>query len=285
MKINIQRFAEEENLEEIPENVVEQTTEEVAGGNNTTEIEQVEEKLYTESEFNQKFDEQFKSKHAKKMALREREIRREYETKNKDYEEISQILNAGLGTTNIKEAKQKLIEFWKGEGIEVPEVQIKPEYSDDEQRILSAHYADEIINLGYDEVVEEVERLAKIGPDNMSKRDKMVFEKLANERIRLENNKSLKSIGVDTKILENQEFKEFASMFNSKTPITKVVEMFNEKNKVNYEQIGDLKNNDTKNEKTYYTPEEAKKLTREQLKDPTVYENVRKSMQKWEKGK
>lgn len=284
-KLNLQRFAEEEDLEEIPENVDEQTTEEVAGNNtaNTEESTKVEEKLYSQADMEKRIAEEnarFNESLQKKMANKERKIRKEYEKK---YSGIENVLKAGLGATDMNDAESKLREYWTNEGVEIPQV-TNQEYSDDELKILADYDAKEIIEAGYEDIVEEVERLAKLGVENMSKRDKIVFEKLANERIRLDNEKSLKSVGIDTNILKDEKFTDFAKMFNNNVPITKVVEMYNEKNAEPVTQIGSLKNNDTKIEKTFYTPEEAKKLTRNDLKDPKVFEAVRQSMTKWEKG-
>jgi len=284
-KLNLQRFADEEDLEEIPENVDEQTTEEVAGNNttNTEESSEVEEKLYSQADMEKRIAEEnakFNESLQKKMANKERKIRKEYEKK---YSGIENVLKAGLGATDMNDAESKLREYWTNEGVEIPQV-TNQEYSDDEVKILADYDAKEIIEAGYDDVVEEVERLAKLGVENMSKRDKIVFEKLANERIRLDNEKALKSVGVDTKILKDEKFADFAKMFNNNVPITKVVEMYNEKNAEPVTQIGSLKNNDTKIEKTFYTPEEAKKLTREDLKDPKVFEAVMSSRLKWGKG-
>lgn len=63
------------------ENVEEQATEELVDGNNATDTvetvieEPVEEKLYTESEFNKKLDELI----PKKLAKQERKLKKDYE--------------------------------------------------------------------------------------------------------------------------------------------------------------------------------------------------------------
>lgn len=284
--LDLQRFAEdEENLEEVPENVDEQTTEQNAGNNtNDTEVKtEVEKKLYSEADMNRRIaeeNERFNVALQKKLANKERKIRKEYEKK---YSGIENVLKAGLGATDMNDAESKLREYWQNEGMEIPQNNTQ-NYSEDELKALADYDAKQIIDAGYDDIVEEIERLTSLGYENLTKRDKIVFEKLANERTKTENEKALKSIGIDTKILKDEKFNDFSKMFNNNVPITKVVEMFKEKNAEKVEQIGSLKNNDKTEKKTFYTPEEAKKLTRKDFENPEILEAVMNSRTKWGKG-
>ena len=42
-----------------------------------------------------------------------------------------------------------------------------------------------------------------------------------------------------------------------------------------------MKNGSTEEAKTFYTPEEADKLTEKDLENPVIFKNVRNSMLKW----
>ena len=42
-----------------------------------------------------------------------------------------------------------------------------------------------------------------------------------------------------------------------------------------------MKNGNTQEEKTYYSPEDVDKLTEKDLDDPIIFKRVRESMSKW----
>ena len=75
-----------------------------------------------------------------------------------------------------------------GKGIDTSPKQ--PEYSARDNAILARAEAEDIIASGYDEVVEETNRLAQIGVENMSAREKAVFSVLAEHRQKTERNKA-----------------------------------------------------------------------------------------------
>lgn len=97
-------------------------------------------------------------------------LTREYEDK---YSRVETVLNAGLGTSDLAEATNKLADFYKQKGINIPE---QPRYSDRDVELLARAEADDIISSGFDEVVEEVDRLADIGVANMTSREKATFK-------------------------------------------------------------------------------------------------------------
>ena len=108
----------------------------------------------------------------KKLARKEAKIRKELMNK---YGRLETVVNTGLGTENTDEAVQKLTEFYKSKGINIPS---EPTYSARDLEVLASDDANEIIEGGYDEIVEEVNRLAQIDVNEMSQRDKLVFTKL-----------------------------------------------------------------------------------------------------------
>lgn len=280
-------FEEEtNNLAEEAENV-EETTEETEEGiefTDTSNAEEVEtepveekeevtepvkdepEKIYTEDEFNEKFDAKFKRREAK--------LRREYEKK---YSKLENILNAGLGTSSVEEATSRLNDYYKEQGIEIPDVD--PRYSDDDIRILADKDADDIISLGEREIKEEGDRLANLGKD-MTQREKLTLERLTSKMKEIEEMKELSSIGVSKEEVFTDEFKEYEKKLNPNLSLKEKWEMYlSTKPKKEIKEIGSMKN-ETKAKKDFYTMEEISRLTEEDLDDPEVYEIARKSMLK-----
>lgn len=207
----------------------------------------------------------------KKIARREAKIRRDYEKK---YKKLERIVNAGLGTESIDDATAKLEEFYASKGIQIPQ---EPQYSNEELEVLAKSDADKIIELGYDEIREETDRLANDG--NLSERERKELNILVQERSRIEQQRELEAIGVKPEELDNPEFKLYASKLNPNLTLKEKYEMYLDKQpKKEIKQIGSMKGVEGKKVKDYYTPEEISKLTDEELDDPQIWAAVRKSM-------
>ena len=254
---------ESENLvtEQVAENV-EQTTEETP-------------KVYTEAEFNSKLDEVL----GKKLARREAKIRKEYDRK---YGNLEEVLKAGTGKESVEEMTDTFTKFYESKGIKLPE---KPRYTDKDIEVLARSEAAEIINAGYDEVVEEVDRLAEIGAENMSAREKAYFKVLAEHRQNTERQNELAKIGVTDEVFNSREFQDFAGKFNPNTPIKDIFDIYNKTlPKKDIKPMGSMKNS-TPNDsavKDFYTRDEALKFTKSDFdKNPALYKAVRESMLKW----
>lgn len=273
----------EELVLENTENVEEQATEELVNGAKTPTTEEVEsveestptepvERTYTKAELTEKIDNAVRRREAK--------LRREYEEK---YSRVENVLNAGLGTSNIEEATTKLTDFYKQKGINIPS---EPRYSQRDIEVLANAEAKDIISSGLEEVIEEVDRLAEKGLENMTPREKIMFKSLAEHRQRQERINELASIGVKEDVLSSKDFQEYASQFKEGVPISKVYELWNKTQpKPEIEQIGSMKNTAPSKVKDYYTPAEARRLSSKDLDDPNVMAAVEKSMQIWyEKG-
>ena len=267
-----------ELVTDVTENV-EQATEELVDGSsvgaetvNVTENEEttkepVEEKLYTQKEYQDKITDTVKRTEAR--------LHRKYRKTEEDLRSIEAVLNAGLGTSSLEEARAKLTDFYKQKNVPVPE---RPVYSEREVEVLGNSEADEIISLGFDEVVEEVDRLADKG-SNMTPREKITFKKLAEYRLKQERVKELASIGVKEDILSSKEFQDYAGQFRDDVPIKKVYENWAKTQpKPQVEQMGSMKNLAPSKVKDYYTEDEISRLTLDDLNDPKVWEAVRKSM-------
>ena len=255
----------EENKDLVTEQVtenVEQTTEETP-------------KTYTEAEFNAKLDEVL----GKKIARREAKIRKEYDRK---YGDLVETLKAGTGKDSVEEMTSTFADFYRQKGIELPQ---KPNYTARDIEVLARAEAEDIISAGFDEVVDEVDRLASVGAENMTPREKAVFKVLAEHRQRTERSRELDKIGVTQDVYNSQEFKEFASKFNSNTPITDVYDIYAKtKPKKDIQPMGSMKNSESgdKGVKEFYSVEEARKFSRKELDaNPELFKAIQKSMLKW----
>ena len=255
-------FENEKDLvtEEVAENV-EQTTEETP-------------KTYTEAEFNAKLDEVL----GKKIARREAKIRKEYERK---YGDLEEVLKAGTGKQSVEEMTDTFKEFYEKKGIKITK---KPEYTDTDIEKLARADADEIIRYGNEEVAEEVDRLAAIGA-KMTAREKALFKVLAEHRQSTERNRELAEAGITEDVYNSNEFKEFQRKFKSDTPIKDIYDIYNKTlPKKEFKTAGSMKSNVSKEGavKDYYSYEEEVKFTQKELDDnPELYNAIKKSMLKW----
>lgn len=261
---------------ETTENVEEQATEQlVDGAKATTE----EEKLYSQADLDRLVNEKVDELLPRKLERAKSKLTREYEDK---YSRVETVLNAGLGTSNLDEATDKLADFYKQKGINIPE---QPRYSEHDLDLLAAAEATEIINLGYKDIVEETDRLADKGIERMTEREKLVFTRLAEERQKQEAINELAKIGVKPEALNNSEYQEFANKLNPSLSAKEKYEMYLKfKPKPKVEPMGSMKTTATKQVKDYYTPDEARRLTSKDLDDPQVMAAVEKSMQMWYKN-
>lgn len=259
-------FVMDENKTFVTENEVaekvEQTTEETP-------------KTYTEAEFNAKLDEVL----GKKIARKEAKIRKEYERK---YGDLTDVLKAGTGKEDVGEITDTFRSFYEGKGIKIAE---KRNYTDNDIEVLAKADAADIINAGFDEVVEETDRLANIGADNMTPRERALFKTLAEHRQKTERGQELSAIGVTEDVYDSKEFKDFAAKFNAATPIKDIYDIYAKTQpKKQIQTMGSMKNTNSDDSaiKDFYTPDEAKRFSKSDFdKNPALYEAVVKSMAKW----
>lgn len=208
-------------------------------------------------------------------------VNRVKKVEERKYSELVNVLSAGLGTNNLEELTKKAKAFYQEQGVEIPS---KPSYNEDEERILANAEASNIINLGYDEIVNETDEMMNRGFADLSPREKLVYKTLAEKRKEIENVKALESIGVKRETIESDDFKNFTQKFNSDTSLTDIYEMYSKlQPKEDVQPIGSMKSSSPKDDeiKEYYSPEEFDKLTKEQLDNPKIWEAVMKSRLKW----
>ena len=227
-------------------------------------------KTYTEEEVNAIV--------GKRIARNTAKLRKEYER----YNELEEVLKAGTGKQNVNELTDTFKAFYRGKGINIPE---KPQYSGADLETLAKADAQEIINSGYDEVVEEVDRLTELGAANMSAREKAMFRVLAEHRQSAEKGRELAKLGVTEDVYNSDEFKSFQGMFNPNTPIADIYNLYAKTQpKKEIRTMGSMKNNTGADNgvKDFYSYEEAKKFTKADFdNNPELFKAVEASMTKW----
>ena len=251
------------------ENLVTDVTENVE--NTTEEIPVI--KTYTQEEVDAIV--------GKRIARKEAKIRKEYDRK---YGELEEVLRVGTGKENAdaNELKDTFRDFYASKGIKMPQ---KPNYSAKDIEVLANAEADEFINGGFEEVVEETDRLARLGVENMTAREKAVFTKLATYRQNAERSKELSKLGVTEDVYGSDDFKAFASKFNSNVSISDIYGIYAKTQpKKEYKTMGSMKSNGSTDDgiKDFYTVEEARRFTKADYdKNPRLYAAVEESMKKW----
>ncbi len=256
-------------LENGTEKVETVTTEEIA--EQVTEPE----KIYTEDQFQERVNEVS----GKRAARKEAKVRKEYD---RQYGGLMDVLRKGTGLETPEEIAQAFREHYESQGVSFTQ---EPKYSAKETEILAKAEADEIIRSGFDEVVEEAERLKNIGVENMGDRDRAVFLRLAEHIKTTETARDFAEIGVDEKEYGSKEFQDFAAMFEgSKTPMTKIYEIYTQtKPPKNIEPMGSVTSTVGEEAvKDYYSFEEASKFTKKDFdNNPALFKAVQNSMRKW----
>ena len=244
--------------EEVAENV-EQTTEETPA------------KTYTQEEVDAIV--------GRAKARAKAKIEKDYQRK---YGRLEGVLKAGTGKESIEEVSDTFEEFYRNKGITIP---TEPVYSAKEIDVLARAEAQDIIDAGFEDVVEEVDRLTAVGAANMTAKEKAIFKVLAEHRQNAERVTELNKIGVTEDVYNSQEFKDFAGMFNPNTPIQKIYETYAKTlPKKEIKTMGSMKNNNSGDNgvKDFYTRDEALKFTKKDFdENPALYAAVEKSMLKW----
>jgi hypothetical protein len=205
----------------------------------------------------------------------------EKETERK-YSSLMETLRAGTGKETVEDVEDTFRQFYQNKGVQLPQ---KADYSARDIELLANAEAREIINSGYEDVVEEVERLAKLGAEKMTPREKELFKVLAEHRKAADRSNELAKLGIAKEVYNSKEFTEFAAQFNSTVPMEKVYSLFTKTQpKKEIQPIGSMKNGGTGEQeiKDFYTPEEARKFTKQDFdKNPALLAKIEECMRKW----
>lgn len=236
-----------------------------------TTTEQIPVKTYTQEEVDAIV--------GKAKARAKAKIEKDYQRK---YGGLEEVLKAGTGKQSIEEVTDTFTEYYRGKGVNIPE---KPVYSAKDLEVLAKAEAEEIIRGGFEEVVEEVDRLTQLGAANMTPREKAVFRVLAEHRQNSERTSELVKLGVGEDVYNSKEFRDFAAKFNANTPIRDVYDIYNKTiPKKEIKTMGSMKNNASTDSgvKDFYTRDEALRFTKADYdKNPALYKAVEASMLKW----
>ena len=114
----------QEPVTDVTENTEAQTAEQFEEGielTDTTSNEETKEvKSYTDEELEKIINERVNTILPTKIERERRKIEKQYSDRLSKYEETESILSAGLGTKDIAESNQKMREFYKEQGIDIP---------------------------------------------------------------------------------------------------------------------------------------------------------------------
>ena len=237
----------------------------------TTEQTQQEVKTYTQEEVDAIV--------GKRLARQEAKIRKD---NDRQYGDLVELLKAGTGKESVGEIIDSLKQFYADKGMALPQ---KPAYTDKDIAVLAKAEAQDIISAGYEDVVEEVDRLANIGVENMNAREKAVFKVLAEHRQSAERGRELAQLGVTEEVYTSKEFQDFAGKFSPNTPIKDIYDIYEKTQpKKEIRTMGSMKSDTAEDGgvKDFYSYEEAAKFTKADFdKNPALYAAVQKSMQQW----
>jgi len=260
-------------MENLENPVIEQVTE------NTEDTAEQTPKTYTQAEVDAMIKAKLDEVLPGKIARQEAKIRKEYDRK---YGELEGLLRVGTGKETVEEITGNLREFYGTKGIKAPQ---NPQYSQKDIEVLAKAEAEDIIRAGFEEVVEETDRLSKVGSANMTPREKAVFHALAAHRQAEERNRELTQLGVTPEVYNSEEFKTFASKFSPSTPVKDVYDIYTKTiPKKEIQTMGSMTNTDSGDGgvKDFYTRDEALKFTKQDFdKNPALYKAVMESMHKW----
>ena len=192
---NTEDTAVEENVENVNANNAE--NEDVEEANEKVEEKKTLAEILKE---NPDLQEEYNNSIKTRLNRQKNSLARQYDEK---YKRINNVLNAGLHTENIDEAAEKLENFYKEQGVSIPSSERN--FSDKELQILAKAEANEIIDLGYEAIVDELDTLVEKGIENMTQREKLIFKELEEKRSSEANNIELQKIGAKKDILKNMQ--------------------------------------------------------------------------------
>lgn len=248
------------------EETSEETEEVVETKEENTEETQPEGKFYTDEEFNRAVNEIADRRVARKM----RKINRELDK----YRDTENVLKSQLGGETIEEVNTKLRKLYTDEGVTLPERYV----SEDKEYLeyQATNDCEDIIKEGIKAAEDEANRLASIGYDNLSYKDKLVFTKLVDSIDKEKDVKTLKGLNIDPSILDDDDFIEYRKQFNRTVPVTKIYDMYSGTQETKVKTPGDLSNT-SKTASEYFTDAEIEALTDEDLDNPEIWEKLRKT--------
>lgn len=199
------------------------------------------------------------------------------------YKDTENVLKSALHVNDMDEANKKLREYYEGEGIKLPEV-YKPGLSSREIEVLAKADAQDFINEGYDSMVNEANRLASKKYENLSERERVIFNTLAEKLTEENNRRDLLKLGAKEDVLGDKDFIAFKNKFNSNTPIGDIYNLYMKTQDGVKKPVamGSMKDTTSQKEvKSFYSPKDVENMTDDDWNKPGAWEKVLASMKKW----
>lgn len=240
-----------------------------------------EEEVELERTFTQKEVDRVVSQEKRRL---ERKYRKEEESKLSRSEQLESILRAGLNLNDEDDVLSKVKDFYQEQGIDIPD---NKSVNKKDAEILGIADAQEIIEAFDDTEIEaRANELAeKQSKGKTSARENAEFFKLGEYLTSKLKEKELKANGIDTSILQDKGFKDFADKFNSNMKMNEIYELWEKVNSnISKKPVstGSTKSTVPDNQvKEYYTPDEVDNLSNKDLDNPTIFQKVRESMKRW----
>ncbi len=220
---------------------------------------------------------------SQEKARLERKYRKEEESKLSRSKQLESVLRAGLSLSEEDDVLSKVEDFYKEQGVDIPDVE---GVNKKDAEILGIADAQEMIDTFDDTEIEaranELAQRQRIG--KTSARENAEFFKLGEYLTSKLKEKELETSGIDVSILQDEGFKDFASKFNSSMKMSEIYDLW-ERVKENAPKkpvsTGSSKSTVPDNQiKEYYTSEEVDKLG-DKLDDPNILARAIKSMKRW----
>lgn len=279
--------------EEVTENADAQAAEEFEEGIKLTDTSEVDTEKENSEEAEETKEEQPKGRFMtdeeidklvmKKVNRRVAKIEAQKEKELSVYKDTENVLKSTLNASDITEANKKLREYYENEGIKLPEV-YQPGLSKREVEVLAKAEAQDIIDEGHEAILEEANRLAEKKYANLSDKEKVIFNTLAEKLTQDKEKNELTKLGAKEEILSDKDFIDFKRNFNPQTPVGDIYNLYlkTQEAKPKPTPMGSMKDTVAKKEiKDSYTPDDVNKLTDEDWAKPGVFEKVLASMKKW----
>lgn len=191
------------------------------------------------------------------------------------------MLRAGTGKETVAEITDYMREYYGSRGV-TPKA--APEYSQEDLAVLADADVKSVISGGYEDVVEELDRLDKLG-EGMTPREKAVHTALSQHRQLEEQGRELAKIGANPEVYRSSEFQEFAKKFQQDVPITEIYQHFTQTHpRKKIQTMGSVKSDAPEGTgvKEFYSVEEARKFTKADYdKNPALWEAVLRSKARW----
>lgn len=280
----------EEMLEQTNEEVDEESTEEVE--EEEEELTDTSENSDEEAEHTKTLRELLKEHPEYQEELNETIIKPRLDRKDRELQkEMSKfrrtrdLLNASFDSDDLDYINESMESYLKENGIDVPENRGNS-LSEEEYEILGNAEANKIIDLGEDEIINELNRLKNYRYEDLSSKEKYVYKRLYEK---LDENKKIAELekeGIDLSILKDDNFNQFKKKFSKDTSFVEIVDLYHKKydnSDSKPAKIGSLKSNTEKGVKEYYTDKEIDAMSLDDLDKPGVWEAIRKSMTKSQK--